>query len=108
MNLTESPNGRDRANNAQCRTMNSPDDREPRTGRSGGGAQNCFVCGYPIGDRCFFRIYRKEAEPIMLCCPDCTIQYLHAARPPADDFEKELRAYDNSIQMFIGEDNQWS
>ena len=44
----------------------------------------------------------------MLCCPDCTIQYIHAARPPADIYEQELRAYDNSIQMFIGEDKPWS
>ena len=43
----------------------------------------------------------------MLCCPSCTIQYIDSARPPADNAEEELRAYEKSIYFFIGEDKPW-
>jgi hypothetical protein len=44
----------------------------------------------------------------MLCCPSCAIQYLDSARPPEDNAEEELRAYEKSTHFFIGEDKPWS
>ncbi len=44
----------------------------------------------------------------MLCCPDCTVQYLDSTRPPADTPEQELRDYEHSVHFFVGEDKPWS
>jgi hypothetical protein len=32
---------------------------------------------------------------------------MESARPPADDREQELRAYEKSVHLFIGEDKPW-
>ncbi len=89
--------------------MTSTNDHQPRAAQfSGAVPQKCLVCGDPIGERCFCKIHRKEGEPIMLCCPDCTIQYIDSAGAPADSREEELRAYEKSTHFFIGEDKPWS
>lgn len=44
----------------------------------------------------------------MLCCPDCTAQYIDAGRVPTDTCEQELRAYEQRLYFFIGEDKPWS
>jgi hypothetical protein len=89
--------------------MNSANDQEPAAGRFSDTAPvKCFVCKYLIQEPCFCRIFREQGAPILLCCPDCTIQYIDSTRPPADFFEQELRAYENSSHFFIGEDNPWS
>ena len=89
--------------------MNSADEGEPRAAQSSGAArEKCLVCYDPIGDRCFCKIHRKEGGPIMLCCPSCAIQYIDSARAPTDIREQELRAYENSVHFFIGEDKPWS
>jgi hypothetical protein len=89
--------------------MNSNDDHEPRAAQvTGGDQQKCLICRDPIGERCFCKIPRNEGGPILLCCPDCTIQYIDSTRPPADFIEQELRAYENSSHFFIGEDKPWS
>jgi hypothetical protein len=75
---------------------------------SSADAHTCVVCGDPIGDHCFCKIHRMEGEPILLCCPDCAIQYFDSARVPADRYEQELRAYGKSTHFFIGEDKPWS
>jgi hypothetical protein len=109
MNLTESPNGRDRPTATQSTSINSSDDREPRTVQLNGAVrQKCPVCGDPIGENCFCKIHHKEGGPILLCCPSCVVQYLDSARPPADGLEEELRAYEKSTHFFIGEDKPWS
>ncbi len=43
----------------------------------------------------------------MLCCPNCTIQYLDSAQSPLDINEQELRGYENSLHLFVGEDKSW-
>jgi hypothetical protein len=109
MNLTESPNGRDRPTATQSRSINSSDDRGPRAVQLNGAVrQKCPVCDDPIGENCFCKIHRKEGGPILLCCPSCAVQYLDSARPPADSREEELRAYEKSTHFFIGEDKPWS
>ena len=90
--------------------MNSTNDHDPRGPRrfSEPGPYKCFVCSDPIGEQCFCKIHRKDGGPTMLCCPDCTIQYLYSARTPADEREQELRVYEKSTHFFIGEDEPWS
>ncbi len=44
----------------------------------------------------------------MLCCPDCAIQYMDSARPPTNDAEGEMRAYEKRNHFFIGENKPWS
>jgi hypothetical protein len=39
----------------------------------------------------------------MLCCPSCAVQYIDSARPPVDNYEEELRAYEKYNHFFIGE-----
>ena len=39
----------------------------------------------------------------MLCCPACAFQYIDSRRVP-DMCEQELRAYENSVHLFIGEE----
>ena len=93
----------------QGRSIDSTDGREPRAVQFGGAVpQKCLVCGDPIGESCFCKIHRKEGGPIILCCPDCTTQYLYSARPPADSGEEELRAYEKNTHLFIGEDKPWA
>lgn len=75
---------------------------------SSADARTCTVCGDPIGDRCFGKIHGKEGGPIMLCCPDCAIQYFDSAHVPTDPYEQELRAYGKSTHFFMGEDKPWS
>ena len=89
--------------------MNATDDREPRTAQFNGAVarQKCPVCDDPIGEKCFCKIHRNGG-PIMLCCPSCAIQYIDSARPPADGYEEELRAYEKNTHFFIGEDKPWS
>jgi len=88
--------------------MNSAHDPKPRAAQSRGGApEPCSVCGDPIGEQPFCRIHRQADGPIILCCPDCTIQYLHSARAPADPLEQQLRDYEKSTHFFIGEDKPW-
>ena len=41
---------------------------------------------------------------MLLCCPDCAIQYIYSARPPSDSAEEEVRAYEKSTHFLIGED----
>ncbi len=43
----------------------------------------------------------------MLCCPNCTIQYLDSAQSPLDIDGQELRACENSVHLFVGEDKPW-
>ncbi len=87
--------------------MNSADtQRPPESQRSGAGAQTCFICNYPI-ESCFCQIPVQGGKPILLCCPDCTMQYLDAKHPPADTYEEQLRAYEKSTRFFIGEDKPW-
>ena len=88
--------------------MNSPVDQQKRARQFTGAVPGkCYVCGDPIGEQCFSKIQRKEGGPIMLCCPDCAMQYLDSARPPADDREQELRTYEQSVHLFIGDDKPW-
>ncbi len=35
----------------------------------------------------------------MLCCPECTIQYINSGRVP-DTCEQEFRAYEKSVHFF--------
>jgi hypothetical protein len=85
--------------------MNSAHNSEPRSAQSTRAVlQKCVVCGDPIGESGLYKIHRKEGEPTLLCCPDCAIQYIYLARPPADGAEEELRAYEKSTHFFIGED----
>jgi len=94
---------------AESTIMNSAKDHEPRTARfSGAIPQTCFVCGDPVGEQCFCRIHREDEGPIMLYCPDCTIQYLDSARVPFAPLEPELRACENSTHFLIGEHRPWS
>lgn len=44
----------------------------------------------------------------MLCCPDCTIQYLDSKPTSDDPHEQELRAYERNLHFFIGENKPWS
>lgn len=90
--------------------MNSAIDQEPAAGQlSGNAAEKCFVCKYVIQQPCFCRIFRKEGAPILLCCPDCTIQYIDSTRVPSDSFEEELLAYEKkSDHFFVGEPKPWS
>src|SRR5260221_4485807 len=86
------------------RTMNSPDNHEPRAVELGGAVpRTCFVCGDPVGEHCFCRIHQEQGEPIMLCCPSCTFQYIDSRRVP-DMREQELRTCENSVNFFIGEE----
>ena len=68
----------------------------------------CFICGDPIGERCFCKIHRKEAEPIVLCCPDCLLQYYEAKEDHADIREQELKRYEDSFLLFGAQKNSWS
>ena len=89
--------------------MNPADDHEPRPAQVDGAVrQKCLVCGDPIGENCLCTIHRKEGGPIMLCCPSCAIQYMDSARPPANDTEDEMRAYEKNNHFFIGENKPWS
>ena len=89
--------------------MNSSDNHGPRAAQFNGAVrQKCLVCDDPLGENCFCKFHRKEAGPVLLCCPSCTIQYIDSARPPADSREEELRAYEKSTHFFIGEDKPWS
>jgi hypothetical protein len=88
--------------------MNSASDQAPRaTQPSGAAPGTCLVCGDPIGERCFCKMHGEDEGPRMLCCPDCTIQYLASARAPADTREQEIQAYEKSGHFFIGEDKPW-
>ena len=88
--------------------MSSPGNHQQRAAQFTGAVPGkCFVCGDPIGEQCFCKIHRDSTGPIMLCCPYCTVQYLDAERPPADDREQELCAYENSVHLFVGEDKPW-
>jgi len=88
--------------------MNPIDNQQPTAGGLRNGArEKCLVCGDPIGDRCFCRIYRKEAAPVALCCPSCSLQYFASARTPADTREKELLQHENSVHLFVGEEKPW-
>jgi hypothetical protein len=87
--------------------MNSANDHQPLAAQFRGTAPDtCFVCGHPIGEHCFCRIHREKAEPIMLCCADCTVQYLDAGRV-LDSRAQELGAYENSSHFFVGENKPW-
>jgi len=89
--------------------MTSADDREPRPAQSNGAVrQKCLVCGDPVGENCFCTIHRKEGGPILVCCPDCAIQYMDSARPPTNDAEDEMRACEKRSHFFIGEKKPWS
>ena len=84
----------------------SPTDkgRAPAATFRGAVREKCFICGAPVGEQCFCKIYRKQAEPVVLCCPSCTAQYLESARTPADAREAELLQYEKSVHWFIGEE----
>jgi len=105
----ESLKGPDPASTIEIRIMNSTSDAETRAPQiKGAASQKCVVCADPIGDQCFCKIPSKEGGPIMLCCPSCVIQYIESARPPANSAEEELRAYEKSSHLFIGDDKPWS
>jgi hypothetical protein len=106
MNLTESPNGRDRPTITQSRNMTSSDDREPRAVPFNGTpvGEKCPVCGDPIGEKCFCKIHRGEGDGVMLCCPSCVIQYIDLVQPPVDDAEKQLREYEKNTHFLTRED----
>jgi hypothetical protein len=89
--------------------VNSTNDQEPAAGRfSDTAPEKCFVCKYLIQEPCFCRIFREQGAPILLCCPDCTIQYIDSTRVPSDPLEEELLAYEKRNHFFIGEDKPWS
>ena len=96
------------ATKAEGETMNSLNDHEPHAAQFDRAVpQKCFVCGDPVGDRCFCQIRRKEEGPIMLCSPNCTIEYLDSAQALVDMDEQELRAFEKSVHLFVGEDKPW-
>jgi hypothetical protein len=89
--------------------MNSANDQAPPAAHFSKTAQQiCFICKYVIQDPCFCRIFREEAPPILLCCPDCAIQYIDSTRIPSDPLEEELLAYEKRNHFFIGQDKPWS
>ncbi len=79
----------------------------PALATSIGAREKCLVCGEPIGERCFCRIYRNPAAPVALCCPSCSMQYLYSARDPVDDREAELLKQEKSVHLFVGDDKPW-
>jgi hypothetical protein len=89
--------------------MNSANDQRPAAGQfSNTAPQKCFVCKYVIEEPCFCRIFRTEEAPILLCCPECTNQYIDSTRIPADSFQEELLAYEKkSNHFFIGANKPW-
>ncbi len=88
--------------------MNSLVDHQQHAAQfTGAVPAKCLVCGNPIGEQCFCRIQREAGDPITLCNPNCTMQYLDSARPPADEHEQALRAYEKTVHLFIGEDKAW-
>ena len=90
---------------AKSGVMEPAHDAEPLAARfSRTVPPKCFVCNGSIGDRCFCKIPRQEGEPIMLCCPTCSIQYLDSARAPAITREPELRGSQNGLPVSVAED----
>ena len=74
------------------KTMNSSKDNKQGAAKSGGTVQEkCFICGDPVGDRWFCRIYREKRGPITLCRPNCAIRYLDSAEalPLAADLARD-------------------
>lgn len=87
--------------------MNSaPRHEPPARPFTGAVPGKCFVCGDPVGERSFCQIPRPGAGPIVLCCPDCLMQYLDSGCVP-DTREEELRSYEKSLHFFIGENKPW-
>ena len=88
--------------------MNSTSNHEPpATAIRGVAREKCVVCGDLVGERCFCRIYRKQGEPVVLCCPSCSLQYFESARPPANAREEELLKYEKAVHLFVGEEKPW-
>ncbi len=88
--------------------MSSMDNLKAGAGQSGGaGPQQCLVCGDPVAEVCFCRIPREDGSPIMLCCPDCAMQYF-ASSEDADTTKQEFLNYENGIHFFVGENKPWS
>ena len=92
---------------SQCNIRNSRNDHEAPAATFG-GAERCFVCDYPVTEPCFCKIHDGQSGTKMLCCPDCVMQHLEAARDPLDFQEQELRGYEGRMHFFIGEDKPWS
>lgn len=90
--------------------MSSANDQNPATRQSSDtAAQKCFICKYVIQEPCFCRIFRNDGAPILLCCPDCTVQYIDSTHVPSDPLEEELRSYEKkSDRLFVGENKPWS
>ena len=78
--------------------FSSADDREP----------NCFVCGHLVQENPFCKAHNNGSELVLLCCPDCTIQYLDSRLTSDDPRQQELRAYERNFHFFIGENKPWS
>ena len=109
MNLDESSNQSAGAKATQTSTVNSGNGHQLRGVQFNGAVPHkCIICGDSTAERCFCKIHRKEGEPVMLCCPSCTIQYLNSARPPVDNREEELRACEKNFHFFIGENKPWT
>ena len=58
--------------------------------------------------RCFCKISRQDGQTVPLCCPDCVVHYIDSGHPTLDSREAELRAYENRLQFFVGDNKPWS
>ena len=89
--------------------MNSTADYKlPAASINGSAGEKCFVCDDPIREHCFCKIHNNGAGSVLLCCPDCALQYLERTQAPGDLPEQELRAYEHNFHFFIGENKPWS
>lgn len=94
---------------SENRFMSSTNNHELPPGQFTGTLPlNCLICGKAAGEQRFCRIQVKDREPILLCCPECMMRYLDFVRVPAGTQEQELRNFENSVHLFIGEDKPWS
>jgi len=107
MNLNENSNGRDHPVAAPNRGLEPFSSAEASPLHVDGGADKCLVCGKPIEERCFCKLYPTDRGPIALCCPSCAIQYIESARAPSENGEEELRGYEKKMVFFIGEEKPW-
>lgn len=85
--------------------MNSANGHQPHSVQANGAVpQKCALCGHSTLNHCFCRIHRDAADPILLCCPDCLVQYLDSATAPADHPERDLRACEKKFHFLMREE----
>jgi hypothetical protein len=81
--------------------LNSPNRVAPLAAQFGRPiSQKWCFCGDSVGEQCFCQIPREEGEPITLCCPGCTIQYLDSVAV-SDIQQPQLNVLENSMHCFI-------